>query len=502
MRSLPRRPLAGLTTEGRRGLAVASAHPLSTAAGLEVLLAGGNAYDAALAVSAALPVVQPHMNGLGSDFFAVVRDGRSIAVNSSGPAARRATPEQFGRWSMRRIPRRGPLAALTVPGLVAAWRFFGDRAHLRWKEILAPAIRLGAEGFPASASLARAARSAVWADADFQSVYRSVRAGRVFRQPGMARTLSRIAADQGHGFYHGGLAREICRDLSSKGGLLQPADLDSFRTTIVRPLRVRYREYLVETNPPPSQGATALIWLNLLGREKISGFTEEEFVRALARTMHTAYDYRARCIGDPALLPFPQSLLHRSAVYRPPDPSEPTTPGTSDTTAFSVYDGEVGISAIQSNYLGFGSGVSIRHTGVNLNNRGSYFTLDPNHPNVLAPGKRTFHTLMATIASGPRMVLLGSMGGDVQPQVNVQVLARHLDRGLTLAEAIAAPRFAYPATIYGSAPLFREPGLPLAPARVLRHSSATFGHAQGISVGEEVEVGVDPRGDGLLPLPS
>ena len=139
MRSLPRRPLAGLTTEGRRGLAVASAHPLSTAAGLEVLLAGGNAYDAALAVSAALPVVQPHMNGLGSDFFAVVRDGRSIAVNSSGPAARRATPEQFGRWSMRRIPRRGPLAALTVPGLVAAWRFFGDRARSGFELRKAPA---------------------------------------------------------------------------------------------------------------------------------------------------------------------------------------------------------------------------------------------------------------------------------------------------------------------------------------------------------------------------
>jgi len=482
--------------------AVASAHPLSTAAGLEVLRAGGNAYDATLAVSATLPVVQPHMNGLGSDFFAVVREGRSVAVNSSGPAGRLATLERFHRLRRSRIPDRGPLSALTVPGLVAAWSYLGARGRLRWKENLAPAIRWASRGFPASASLARATRSIGWGDPDFRATYESVRKGRLLRQAGMAKTLSRIAADEGHAFYHGQLAREICRDLAAKGGLLEPDDLDAFRTTVTKPLRVRYRRFTVETNPPPSQGATALIWLNRLVRQDLSALSEADYVRALERTMYAAYDYRRRYIGDPRFVKFPISLLRPAAVYRTGRRAASDFPGKSDTTAFSVYDGEVGVSAIQSNYQGFGSGISIRNTGINLNDRASYFTLDPDHPNVLGPGKRPFHTLMATVVSGPRTVLFGSMGGDIQPQVNVQVLTRHLDRGLPLPAAIAAPRFAYPATIYGSARLYRERGLLLPHARLLRGDPSAFGHAQGISIGPEVEVGIDPRGDGLLPLPS
>lgn len=482
--------------------AVASAHPLSTAAGLRILEKGGNAYDAALAVSAALAVVQPHMNGLGSDFFAVVRDGRSVAVNSAGPAGRRASVEEFRKRGRSRIPPRGPLAAITVPGLVAGWHFLGARARLRWTETLSPAIRLALGGFPASESLARAAQSARWADADFRAVYGSVRPGLRLRQVAMAKTLSRIAADEGHGFYHGALAREIAQDLAGKGGLWGAEDLDAYRSSVLPPLRVKYREYWIETNPPPSQGATALIWLNALAREELSALNERRFVRSLESTMRTAYGYRSACIGDPKYVPFLEGLLRPSAVYRSHPRGRAERPKPSDTTSFSVFDGEVGISAIQSNYMGFGSGVSIRGTGINLNNRGCYFTLDPAHPNVLAPEKRTFHTLMATVAHGPKMVLLGAMGGDTQPQVNVQVLTRHLDRETPLQEAIAAPRFAYPATIYGSASLYREAGLPLDRARVLRNDPSAFGHAHGISIGEDVEVGIDPRGDGRLPLPS
>ena len=486
-----------------RPYAVASAHPLSTAAGLEILRHGGNAYDAALAVSAALPVVQPHMNGLGSDFFAVVRDGRSsVAINSNGPTGHLVDVATFRRRGYRHVPERGPLSAITIPGLVAAWSFLSHRSRLRWRQNLAPAARFARDGFPASLSLARAARSVRWGDKDFRQLYGAVRPGGRLRQLAMARTLTSVAEDEGHGFYHGALARKICRDLRAKGGLLEASDLDAFAPRVGAPLRLRYRRYWVETNPPPSQGATALIWLNLLARRDLGSMTEREFVRTLERTMRVAYAYRATSIGDPDWLPFPKALLRRSAVYRsvrgPPVGRE----RVSDTTAFSVFDGEVGISAIQSNYGGFGSGVAIRGTGITLNNRGSYFTLEPSHPNVVAPGKRTFHTLMATVVSGPRTVLLGSMGGDVQPQVNVQVLTRHLERGEGLQESISAPRFAYPASIYATAPLYREPGVPLSRGRALRNRPSTFGHAQGISVGEEVEVGVDPRGDGLLPLPS
>ena len=482
--------------------AVASAHPLSTAAGLEVLEAGGNAFDAALAVSAALPVVQPHMNGLGGDFFAVVHDGPPWAINASGPAGARASRDHFLRAGRTRIPDRGPLSAITVPGMVAAWPILLERSVLRWKQILDPAIRLASRGFPASPSLARAVASAGWADPDFQSVYSRVRSGALLRQPGLARTLRAISLDSGHGFYHGELARAICRDLRRKGGLLEPSDFAAYVPDVGPPLKVRYREYTVHTNRPPSQGATALIWLNLLSRSELSSMTERSFMGRLVRTMYTAYQYRSRYIGDPRLVHFPARLLRRTAVYERRRRWAAPAPTKSDTTAFSVFDGEVGISAIQSNYMGFGSGVSIRGTGINLNNRGCYFTLAPGHPNELAPRKRTFHTLMATVATGPRMVLLGSMGGDVQPQVNVQVLCRHLDRGLSLADAIRAPRFAYPASIYGSAPLYREAGAKVEGARPLRNDRSMFGHAQGISVGEEVEVGVDPRGDGLLPLPS
>jgi len=448
-------------------------------------------------------VVQPHMNGLGADFFAVIRDGSTVAVNSNGPAGRRVDPEVYRRKRRSRIPARGPLSAITVPGLVAAWSYLGERGHLSFRRCLAPAIRLATRGFPASANLARAARSVRWGDRDFQRLYGSLRPGQMLRQPTVGRTLSRLASDRGHGFYEGPLAREICRDLRRKGGLLEPTDFAEFRVRVEPPLSIRYRAYRVWTNPPPSQGATALIWLNLLARQDLSSLSVPDFLNALERGMRIAYDYRATEIGDPSVVRFPRALLRPAARYRPVSGERrPTRPGNSDTTAFSVYDGRVGISAIQSNYGGFGSGVVVRGTGISLNNRGSYFTLEPGHPNVLAPGKRTFHTLMATLVSGPRTVLFGSMGGDVQPQVNVQVLTRHIDRGESLSEAIRAPRFAYPASIYGTARLYREPGLPLAGARILEHRPEVFGHAQGISIGEDVEVGVDPRGDGLLPLNS
>ena len=483
--------------------AVASAHPFSTAAGEEVLARGGNAYDATIAVSAALTVVQPHTNGLGADFFAVVHDHGFRSINGSGWAAGAASPETFRRQGLRSVPRSGPLSALTVPGLVAAWTLLLPRTSRPLRNLLAPAVRWARDGFPASASLARAvATTRRRADDDWRATYAGVRAGVRLRQPALARALAAVGRDGPEAFYHGALARRIARELRAKGTLLTERDLDDFRAEWTTPLRARYRNVDVYTTPPNSQGATALLWLRLLEPEALASASEPEFLATLVRTMRVAYRYRARYIGDPRYLPFPPELLDpASPLDAGPDDPGPRTLGAGDTTAFSVWDGTVGVSAIQSNYMGFGSGVSLPSTGINLNNRGSYFSLDPEHPNCLAPGKRTFHTLMSVIASAPgRDVLLGSMGGDVQPQVHVQVLTRIFDREATLRAAIAAPRFAYPATIYGDAELFAEPGLELPRARRIRGDRSMFGHAHGIDCGTSPEVGIDPRGDGARPV--
>ena len=483
--------------------AVASAHPLSTAAGQAVLDRGGNAYDAVVAVSAALTVVQPHMNGLGADFFAVVDDDGVRSVNASGWAAEAASIDAFRERRLPTIPVSGPLSALTVPGLVAAWSLLGPRLTQRWTDLLAPAVRYAREGFPATSSMARSvARTSARADEDWRATYAGTARGQRLRQPRLGRTLDAVAQDAGASFYHGRIARAIARDQQGKGGLLRFDDLDGFAAEWTEPLRVRYREFDVYTTPPNSQGAAALITLNLLARDDLADLSESAYVAALARATRTAYAYRSRVIGDPKELPFPSDLLSAEYPYTPSGPTSPRpTDGGGDTTAFSVFDGRVGISAIQSNYMGFGSGVSVGTTGINLNNRGSYFSLDPDHHNALAPGKRTFHTLMATVARSPdRRLFLGSMGGDVQPQVNVQILTRALDRQDPIARAVAAPRFAWPATIYGTAGWYAEPGVRLRGARVVRGDRSMFGHAQSIDVGSRVEVGLDPRSDAFAPV--
>jgi gamma-glutamyltranspeptidase / glutathione hydrolase len=479
---------------------VASGHPISSAVGREVLRRGGNAYDATIAVSAALTVVQPHMNGLGSDFFAVVRDGTVRSINGSGWAAALATPEFFRDRGLRTIPTFGPLSSFTVPGLVACWGLLAERASRSLPELLAPAIGLAREGFAATPSLRRAiSATRARADDDWKATYGTLRAGVPLRQPTLSRTLEIIARDAGHSFYHGELARTIEQDMLAKGGLLRFSDLDTFRPEWTTPLRVRYRGWDVHTTPPNSQGATALIWLNLLQREDLAGMVAAEYVRALLRTQPIAYAYRARYIGDPRHVTFSPKLLEGNYPYAAsaPFPAGPASRG--DTTAFSVTDGSSGISAIQSNYMGFGSGQCVAGTGINLNNRGCYFTLAPEHHNALAPGRRTFHTLMALLARGPdREVLLGTMGGDVQPETNIQVLTRVLDRNAGIQDAIAAPRFAVPSSIYRTAALYAEKGLALAGARPVGDDRDLVGHAHGIIVGAETEVGIDPRGDGLL----
>jgi gamma-glutamyltranspeptidase / glutathione hydrolase len=479
---------------------VATAHPIATAVGRDVLQRGGNAYDAALAVSAILPTVLPQANGLGSDLFAVVRDDGVETLNASGPSAELATPERFEAAGLSAIPDHGPLASFMVPGLVAGWSFFAERASLRWTELLAPAIRYARDGVPVTPSLADSIRRMPWGDFDWMAIYRNGSQGDSLRQLDMARTLEQVAADGGHGFYHGSLARAIERDMVAKGGLLRFEDLDRYQPTRPAPLHVRYRGYDVYTTPPNSQGVTALYWLALLEQRPLTTLSPPEYAKALVDTMYPAYDFRARFIGDPDRLPLPPNWLDTLQVGLPSDTTRIARTAGRDTTAFSVFDGRVGLSVIQSNYQGFGSGHTVAGTGINLNDRGSYFTLDRTHHNVVAPRKKSFHTLMALAATGPDLILLGTMGGDVQPQVHVQVLTGVVDRGLSIQQAIDAPRFAYPASIYRSAALVAESGNGLSALPKPDHPSL-MGHCQGIQAGDRVLIGIDPRGEGRLPIP-
>lgn len=477
---------------------VASSHSLSTRAGMKMLELGGNAYDAAIATSAALTVVQPHLNGLGGDFFAIVDDSEISAINGNGYAAALATIDYYESHGFAEIPKRGHLASFSVPGLVASWTVLMNNASLPLTKLLEPAIRYATDGFRATPAIERSIMITRDTDADWDRIYRGMGGDGILRQQELGKTLEAVASDQGYSFYHGDIARAIESDMVRKGGLMRFSDLDGYQPVISRPLSVRYRGFDVYTNPPSSQGATALMWLNILNRHDLSSMDKLEYYSQILAAMKTAYSYRARYITDPGWLPFRDELLSPDYSYE--DAKEPAGGGIShsDTTAFSVFDGEIGISAIQSNYMGFGSGHNIGGTGINMNNRGVYFTLDREHHNALAPGKKTMHTLMATLAKGEKTIYTSSMGGDVQPQINVQVLCNLLDRGYGMQKAISEPRFAYPASIYGDSDILYERDLGLHTGKPVDNLNSLMGHAQGILVGDTVETGIDPRGDGLI----
>ncbi|HII82009.1 MAG TPA: gamma-glutamyltranspeptidase, partial [Ferroplasma sp.] len=278
-----------------------------------------------------------------------------------------------------------------------------------------------------------------------------------------------------------------------KGGLIRKSDLAEYKAEILSPIRIKYREYDVYTNPPVSQGLTASVWLRDLNGYDLSGMEHQEYYDTLIKTMRDAYNIRRQYIYDGVKLP-------ENIEDLKPDKSRPGNGNSniSDTTAFSIFDGSIEISAIQSNYMGFGSGHNISGTGINMNNRGSYFSLDSENRNHLEPGKKTFHTLMSVLASGKKDIILGSMGGDVQPQINVQILSRLIDLGYSIPDAIAYPRFAYPASIYGDSKVYYESTLRLNHYEPVDDLNDMMGHAQGITIDSESEAGVDPRGDGLL----
>ena len=446
---------AFLSASGER-FAVSSGCAEATAAALDCLQRGGNVVDAALAGSAVLCVVLPHAVTIGGDLFALVKLGdRPIeAVNASGAAPRGASIEAFAARGLDLVPVSGPLSIQT-PGLVAGWQAMAERwASRPLGELLASAIAHARDGFRVGARLAMFVAEAEpsfrdiagWRDS-FAPGGRALRTGDRFVQEALARTLERIAAEGARGFYAGPVARDMARSVQDAGGFLSQQDLAAARADVAAPLSLRYRDVEVSTQPPISQGAILLRALGLLmhSAPEPKRIGEPELWARAAHALRQAFDERLALLGDgPDALRRAQDMLAgRSAASRPARGAFARV--GSETTTLSVMDASGNaVSMIQSVFADLGSGVVARESGVLFNNRLSAFFLDESHPNYLAPGRRTMHTLHSFIARDADGLAWvgGSPGGDSQPQVNLQLLVRLVDLGEAPSRAVAAPRWA------------------------------------------------------------
>lgn len=457
--------------------AVASDHPLATAAGYEVLRAGGNAVDAAVTMAGVLAVVRPHMNGVGGDAFALFYDGdtrRITALNSSGPAAAAATPELYAFRGMERMPGSGSLS-VTVPGAVAAWADALERhGTIALAQALAPAIVFAEEGFMVSSTLAAdLEESATSLNEGGQAIYRPggrpLRAGDVLRNPALARTLKRIAVEGPPAVYGGSIGKSLAQFLENLGSPLRLSDFAAYRPEWTEPISVPFRDRTLYTLPPNSSGMSMLAMMAMAETLPLSERqpNSAELLHELVEIKKLTYVDRVRWIADPrkAFVPVdrlldPEYLRARAALI--PSRASERAPagfggdysggsadadGNGDTVFLTAVDqwGNA-VSWIQSLYSGFGSRLVDPATGVVLHNRGAGFTLEPGHPNQIAPGKRPFHTLMATMVTNRRgefEVAIGTPGGDVQPQAVTQVLLNMLVFGMSPQQAIESPRFAH-----------------------------------------------------------
>jgi len=439
---------------------VASEHPLVSQAGLDILRRGGNAFDAALAMSALLPVVKPHRNHLGGDAYILAypaSEGRVTAICSGGKAPAAATPARYAGG----IPGHGG-AAVAVPGLVDAWSEF----HARWcsmplGDLLAPAIGYARDGFPVSRELAQSVRFAEALFAKYptmrSSMYvdgRAPRFGEVFRQPALAGVLEGIARDGRAAFYEGPVAERIAAAVQAAGGCMTAGDLAAHRAEVLAPLSVDYRGYTVYETPPNSQGLILLEELNIVEGHDLAGWghLSPDAVHHMVEAKKLAFQDRQRFAGDRAFVEFaPDMLLTKDWAARRRadiDPQRarpaPAPVASTDTTSFVVADGGGNVcSFIQSIFAAWGAALAVEGTGILLNNRMTGFSLDTAHPNVLAPGKRTMHTLNTYLVfrDGRPLLAGNTPGGDFQVQTNLQVLTGVLDFGLDPQAAIDAPRW-------------------------------------------------------------
>ncbi len=446
---------------GTHGM-VASEHPLVSQTGVTVLRGGGNAFDAALAMSALLPVVKPQRNHLGGDAFILalpVDEARVTAICAGGLAPAAATRDQYANG----IPNRGG-AACAIPGMVDAWSEF----HARWcsrpfAELLAPAVNYARDGFPVSRELEITLRTARGLFTKYRGLATMLYPdgetpafGQVLRQPALASALDAIAQGGRAAFYEGDLSRQIAEGVQRAGGCMTAEDLARHRALVLGPLATDYRGATVYETPPNSQGLILLEELNIVEGFDMAamGHLSADSVHTMVEAKKLAFEDRLRHVGDPAFVPFgagevlsKEWAARRRAEVDPARTRADATLATSaDTTSFVVADGAGNVcSFIQSIYAHFGSAVAIPEAGVIMNNRMCGFSLDPASPNVLAPGKRTMHTLNTYLVfrEGRPWIIGNTPGADFQVQTNLQVLTGIIDYGLDPQAAVDAPRWGH-----------------------------------------------------------
>ena len=496
--------------------AVVSDHPLASAAGADVLRRGGNAVDAAITMAAVLAVVRPHMNGVGGDAFMLLHtanDRKNFALNGSGRAGSKATPAMFAGQNLKSVPSSGALS-VSVPGAVAAWNDALQRfGTITLAQALAPAIRYAEQGFPVSERLAadftEEARK-VSRDPELARIFmpggKAPEVGTLLKQPELGATLRAIAKDGPDALYKGELAKRIVAFMEKEGGLLTAEDLATHRSTWTDPIATSFRGYRVLAFPPNTQGVTLLETLAASEQFDLGSFghNSDEYLHTLFGISTLAYEDRDAFIADPEFAKVPLDRLlskeharliadsvRRSPRAFQPAPERPSRAGNGDTIYLCVVDKDGNtVSYIQSLFAAFGSGRVVPGTGITLHNRGALFSLDPAHPNIVAPRKRPFHTLspaMVLNADNTVFMALGSPGGDGQPQTIVQMLNNVTLFGMTPQHAVEAPRF----RTYQNGRVSVEPGVADSTLIALRERGYTmnvrppgseFGGAQMIMI--------------------
>jgi len=443
---------------------VASSQPLASEVGLDVLKRGGNAVDAAIAMAAMLNVTEPMMTGIGGDAFMLVYWSRTKelkGLNASGRAPRALSIDYFAKKNITKMPEFG-MESITVPGAFDGWVTLLEKyGTMKLADLMAPAIDCAKNGFPVmektaedwNAELKKLTKSPA-AASNYLVDGRAPRAGEMFRQPNLARTLRTLAQGGRDAFYKGEIAKAITDYCEKNGCLISLADLAAQKSEWVEPISTDYRGYTVYEIPPNSQGLTALLTLNIL-----EGFDLKVLSAQPARYYHTlieatklAFADRNRYIADPSFSKVPVAELlskdyaaKRRALINPnralASPPAGEINAGSDTTYFTIVDKDGNaVSFINSLFDSFGSGIVAGDTGIVLQNRGSAFSLDPAHPNHLEPGKRPFHTIIPAMVFKDNKLFMsfGVMGGGIQPQGHVQVLVNIIDLGMGLQQAIDA----------------------------------------------------------------